>query len=201
MTTTTAFFFRRAMMMMMMMTSLLFVLSSSSSTANDDDDVNDARMMTTTTRESGLRDARAFRTIIAKASNNKTFLSSSNHHYRNEAGVDDDEMVVFEGLSDVSTLQWTSNYIRRLLPKHATLENETWEGAAEFTKHLSWELIDDYSNGMMLLGLSSCRESAEHRSVAETVPLRTGEKRSARKARGMRLRKQGKWQVHGSRKV
>ena len=138
-------------MMMMMMTSLLFVLSSSSSTANDDDDVNDARMMTTTTRESGLRDARAFRTIIAKASNNKTFLSSSNHHYRNEAGVDDDEMVVFEGLSDVSTLQWTSNYIRRLLPKHATLENETWEGAAEFTKHLSWELIDDYSNGMMLL--------------------------------------------------
>ena len=151
MTTTTAFFFRRAMMMMMMMTSLLFVLSSSSSTANDDDDVNDARMMTTTTRESGLRDARAFRTIIAKASNNKTFLSSSNHHYRNEAGVDDDEMVVFEGLSDVSTLQWTSNYIRRLLPKHATLENETWEGAAEFTKHLSWELIDDYSNGMMLL--------------------------------------------------
>ena len=149
MTTTTAFFFRRAMMMMMM-TSLLFVLSSSSSTANDDDDVNDARMMTTTTRESGLRDARAFRTIIAKASNNKTFLSSSNRH-RNEAVVDDDEMVVFEGLSDVSTLQWTSNYIRRLLPKHATLENETWEGAAEFTKHLSWELIDDYSNGMMLL--------------------------------------------------
>ena len=54
-------------------------------------------------------------------------------------------------MSDVSTLQWTSNYIRRLLPKHAVLGNETWEGAAEFTKNLSWELIDDYSNGMMLL--------------------------------------------------
>ena len=30
-------------------------------------------------------------------------------------------------------------------------ENKTWEGAEIFTNSLSWELIDDYSNGMMLL--------------------------------------------------
>ena len=102
---------------------------------------------TTTTRESGLRDARAFRTV-SNASSKAHARAHSSSSNRNEASSDD---VVFEGLSDVSTLQWTSNYIRRLLPKHAVLGNETWEGAAEFTKNLSWELIDDYSNGMMLL--------------------------------------------------
>ena len=58
---------------------------------------------------------------------------------------------VFEGRSDTSTLQWTSNYVRRVLPRFAVHDNKTWEGSELFTSGLSWELIDDYSNGMMLL--------------------------------------------------
>ena len=83
-------------------------------------------------RESGLRQIHA-----TTFSNSTTDIHSSRS--------------VFEGFSNVHTLQWTSNYIRRLLPRYAVFDNKTWEGAEIFTNSLSWELIDDYSNGMMLL--------------------------------------------------
>ncbi len=85
-------------------------------------------------RESGLRQIHE---MSATFSNSTSDIHSSRS--------------VFEGFSNTHTLQWTSNYIRRLLPRHAVFENKTWEGAEIFTNSLSWELIDDYSNGMMLL--------------------------------------------------
>ena len=84
-------------------------------------------------RESGLRQIHA-----------TTFSNSSSADIHSSRAV-------FEGFSNTRTLQWTSNYIRRLLPRYAVFENKTWEGAEIFTNSLSWELIDDYSNGMMLL--------------------------------------------------
>ena len=103
-------------------------------------------------RESGLRNE-----VFATFSNSTSDIHSSR--------------CVFEGFSNTRTLQWTSNYIRRLLPRHAVFENKTWEGAEIFTNSLSWELIDDYSNGMMLLEFNKMPKSAEHRSVFEAVPF------------------------------
>ena len=79
----------------------------------------------------------------ASSSSKASSASSTNSIHSHES--------VFEGRSDTSTLQWTSNYVRRVLPRFAVHDNKTWEGSELFTSGLSWELIDDYSNGMMLL--------------------------------------------------
>ena len=117
---------RRALVLFMFMcvfSSSAFVFGLKTRTSEEEKEAH---------RESGLRNE-----VFATFSNSTSDIHSSR--------------CVFEGFSNTYTLQWTSNYIRRLLPRHAVFENKTWEGAEIFTNSLSWELIDDYSNGMMLL--------------------------------------------------
>jgi len=69
------------------------------------------------------------------------------------------------------SLVWTANAIERLMP-NAT-EKRTYEAAKRFLNRLSWELIDDYSNGIVLLEFNKFQRNSKElpRNVDPSLKL------------------------------